>query len=449
MPLAFQRLALPWRERGQLARRRPPRWVRSGSATLWMLIWLPCLLALFVALVGVANLWLARVELENALEAAALAAVKQWGQAGGGDTLVPRHVAVAFAHSNAVRSLPVVIGDNYQAGSGPNQNKDCVLGMTPPRANLIFGAIDDSDPSHIVFNAGVLPSCALGTVLIDATANGSGNLAQDNAWGISFYNTPSTPPTLQITRVEIDLRAGGGNGSFTGSATLTDNAPQPAVRDNSGNSQPDLVGFTDPANQITFSYPSAGVLRIDFTPDLDPSGGTDPNGFAPGDRFRFGQDVTGVSSGSGANDGDGIGRDKAQVTVYFSLGGVPLPPVRGVMVDNTERSNDALNPAQVSSQTGTLIVHPARVPDLPAPPTSAPNNNGQSYVLLAGGGTTRKFGVRAQAIVPLTPLGGQPFVGTLANYANYCVQAKATAMYDCATGRVQLVRIHEFICPGP
>jgi hypothetical protein len=70
-------------------------------------------------------------------------------------------------------------------------------------------------------------------------------------------------------------------------------------------------------------------------------------------------------------------------------------------------------------------------------------------VLLAGGGTTRKFGVRAQAIVPLTPLGGQPFVGTLANYANYCVQAKATAMYDCATGRVQLVRIHEFICPGP
>ncbi|MCL6507990.1 MAG: hypothetical protein K6T59_13295 [Bryobacteraceae bacterium] len=53
-----------------------------------MLIWLPCLLALFVGLVGVANLWLARVELENALEAAALAAVKQWGEAGGGDTVV-------------------------------------------------------------------------------------------------------------------------------------------------------------------------------------------------------------------------------------------------------------------------------------------------------------------------------------------------------------------------
>ena len=425
--------------------RRRPKWKRAGSATLWMLIWLPCLLALFVGLVGVANLWLARVELENALEAAALAAVKQWGEAGGGDTWIPRQVGVAYAHANAVRSQPVIIGDNYQSGSGPNQNKDCVLGMTPPQANLIFGAIDDSDPSHIVFNAGIAPSCALGTVLIDATASGSGNLAQDNAWGISFYNTPSTPTILRITRVEIDLRAGGGGGSFTGPATLTDNAPQPAVQDSSMNSQPDLVGFTDPANQIAFSYPSPGVLRIDFTADTDPSGGTD-DGFAPGDRFRFGQDVTGVSSGSGANDGDGIGRDRTRVTVYFSLGGSPLPPVQGTMVDNTERSNDALNPAQISPITGTLIVHPARVPDLPAPPTSAPNNNGQSYLLLNGGGTNRKFGVRAQAIVPLTPLGGHPFVGSI---TNYCVQAKATAMYDCTTGRVQLVRIDQFICPGP
>lgn len=410
-----------------------------------MLIWLPCLLALFVALTGVANLWLARVELENAMEAAALAAVKHWGEAGGGDTLTPRQVGVAYAQANAVRSLPVTMGNNYDASSNPNQNKDCVLGMTPPRANLIFGAIDDTDPSHIVFNAGVMPSCAPGTVLIDATASGSGNLAQDNAWGISFYSTPSTPSNLQITRVEIDLRAGGGGGSFSGTATLTDNAPQPAVRDNSGNSQPDLVGFTDPANQITFSYPSPGVLRIDFAPDLNPSGGTDPNGFGPGDRIRFGQDVTGVSSGSGANDGDGIGRDGTRVTVYFSLAGMPLPPVQGVLVDNTEGSNDALDPAQVSPLTGTLIVHPARVPDLPTPPTSAPNNNGQSYVLLSGGGSG-KFGVRAQAIVPINPLGGHPFVGSV---ANFCVQAKATAIFDCATGRVRLVRIDEFICPGP
>src|SRR5947208_6071110 len=83
---------------------------RRGSATLWMVIWLPCLLVLFCVLVGVANLWLARIELENALEAAALAAVKQWGDAGGGDTQQPGEVGAAYALANAVRQKPVVIG---------------------------------------------------------------------------------------------------------------------------------------------------------------------------------------------------------------------------------------------------------------------------------------------------------------------------------------------------
>src|SRR5262245_34502687 len=86
---------------------------RRGSATLWLIIWLPCLLALFVTLVGVANLWLARVELENALESAALAAVKQWGDASGGNTLIPRQIGQAYAAANCVRKAPVVIGLNY------------------------------------------------------------------------------------------------------------------------------------------------------------------------------------------------------------------------------------------------------------------------------------------------------------------------------------------------
>jgi hypothetical protein len=300
----------------------------------------------------------------------------------------------------------------------------------------------------VIFNAGIAPGCASGTVLIDATASGSGNLAQDNAWGISFYNTPSTPPTLQITRVIIDLRGHGAGGSFSGPAVISDNSPQPAVQDGSGNSQPDLVGFTDPLAEILFSYPSTGKLQIDFLPDLDPLGGTDPNGFAPGDRFRFGQDVIDVSKGSGANDGDGIGRDGATVTVFFSLGGIPLPPLTGVVgtfLDNTDSKNDCLDPAIVSPLTGTLIVHPALIPDLPCPATSASNNNGQSYVLINSTGSG-KFGVRAQAIVPVQPLGFGSFLGTI---AEYCVQAKTTAEYDCATRRVTLIRVDTFICPGP
>jgi Flp pilus assembly protein TadG len=417
---------------------------RRGSATLWMVIWLPCLLALFVTLVGVSNLWLARVELENAVEAAALAAVKQWGDAGGGDTLIPRQSGVSYAAANSVRGDSLVIGTNYDAAALPNQNAECDVAMTPPTANLIFGAINDDDPDNVIFNAGIAPSCALGTVLFDVSAER--DLEADNAWGISFYNTSTTPPALRITRVIIDLRGSGGTGSFIGPAVITDNSPQPAVIDNSGNSQPDLVGFTDPTGQIIFSYPTAGQLQIDFLADINPPAVDD--GFAPGDRFRFGQDTTDVRSGNSQNDGDAIGRVGTTVAVFFSLGGIPLPPLTGVVgtfVDNTERKNDSLDPAIISPLTGTLILHPALVPDLPSPPTSSATNDGQSYVLINSTGSG-KFGVRAQAIVPITPLGGMPFVGTL---APQCVQAKATAEYDCLTRRVRLIRIDTFICPGP
>ena len=409
-----------------------------------MILWLPCLMALFCVLVGIANLWLSRIEVENALEAAALAAVKQWGDAGGGDTLVPRQVGVAYAQTNLVRSEPLVIETNYDPAGSGNRNAECDVGMLPPTGNLIFGAINDSDPDNTIFNAGVVPGCALGTVMLDASANGNGNLAQDNAWGISFYNTASTPASLRIERIQIDLRANGGTGSFTGPAIITDNSPQPAVDDGQGHSQPDLVGFTDPPNQIAFSYPAAGVLEIAFDPDFNPVGGTD-DGFAPGDRLRFGQQVSDVGSGNSRNDGDGIGNDQAVVTVFFSLGGVLLPPltgVTGVFVDNTDTNNPPMT-AIISPTTGTLIVNPAMVPDLPPPPANAAGNNGQSYVLVNSTGNG-KFGVRAQAMVPVQNVGFAPFLG---NITKYCVQAKATAEYDCVTRRVRLVRIDTFLCP--
>jgi Flp pilus assembly protein TadG len=134
---------------------------RRGSATLWMVMWLPCLMALFCVLVGVANLWLSRVELENAMEAAALAAVKEWGADPGAGTLPARSVGVAYAQANLVRGQGVTIDDNFNAG-GANENDQCVPQMSPPRGNLVFGSIDSSDPSNVVFAAGGNPSCGQG-----------------------------------------------------------------------------------------------------------------------------------------------------------------------------------------------------------------------------------------------------------------------------------------------
>jgi Flp pilus assembly protein TadG len=87
-------------------RRNLPRLAaRRGSATLWMLIWVPCLLVLLSVLLNVANLWLARVELETALEAAALAAVKEWGDSGGGETFPSRQVGMQYASANIIGAI--------------------------------------------------------------------------------------------------------------------------------------------------------------------------------------------------------------------------------------------------------------------------------------------------------------------------------------------------------
>jgi Flp pilus assembly protein TadG len=142
---------------------------RRGSATLWLIIWLPCLLTLFCVLVGVANLWLARIELENALEAAALAAAKEWGQAGGGDTQSAREAGVAFAAANMVRGNPVVLGTNYNSLNAPNDNdvgNPTGAAVNPPNGNLVFGAINDDDPDHVIFDASGTPSCAAAAALL-------------------------------------------------------------------------------------------------------------------------------------------------------------------------------------------------------------------------------------------------------------------------------------------
>jgi hypothetical protein len=414
------------------------RFRRCGWTTLWLVVWIPVLMALFCGLLAVANLWLARVELENTLESAALAAAKEWGDAGGGDTLLPREVGVQFAAANTVRGQHLALQSNYAGSGGCNQNLTCNL----DGGNLVFGAIDDSDPDHVVFNAATCPTCISGTVLLDASGSGGAGLAAENAWGISFHNGPDLPQGLRIDRIVIDLRASGGSGEFIGAEVLDPADPETSwiLRDQSGPLQSDLFGFSDIEAQTTFTNLGGGRLQIDFAPD-----GMADGGFEPGNRLRFGYEVDGVSSGSGQNDGDGIGRDSVGVTIFFSLGGQALPPITGQFVDETERMQDCLDTAVFNPLTESYAVTPARnpIPDLPCPPTSAAGNNGQSYVLIGAPGQ-RKFAVRVQAIAQV-PVMGLPFLGTI-NPA--CVQAKATAEYDCLTRRVRLVRVDEFICPG-
>jgi Flp pilus assembly protein TadG len=76
---------------------------------LWTLLFVVVLLTILYVVVQVAQLWLAREKLENAIEAAALAAAKQWGDTGGGTANVAAAQArgEAYATANTVNGVPL------------------------------------------------------------------------------------------------------------------------------------------------------------------------------------------------------------------------------------------------------------------------------------------------------------------------------------------------------
>ena len=422
---------------------------------------LPIYVFLFVGVVMIGNIWLARVELENALEAAALAAVKDWAEnpAYGGDTLIPRSVGVAYAGANTISGVPVDIRTNYDhagATGSANQNLLCYptkpdpdIGL-PPGGNLVFGAVTIDNPGtpdeYVEFDAGTRPSCGFGSVTFDVSGQGK-TLGTDNWWGVSFRPTQNLPDDIRIKSITYNLRAGNSTtGVFITSPTLSNNEhPHKVVDKNS--EQPDISGFTDlgtPADpgQIKFAIDPATpwLMTIKFSAARD---GTD-DGFGPCDRMRFGVSTNGVEPpGNSQNDGDAMGRAAIGVSVIFEVGGTELEPVYATFYDNLEKKKcleDVTEPV-----CGSMIVHPGGFPDVPCPPSSGNDNNGQSLAFLNGNGGNA-FGVRAQAIAPVV----NPFCGFCGlTLRPHYVTVRTTAIYDCVERRPRLIRVDEYICPGP
>jgi Flp pilus assembly protein TadG len=81
--------------------------------TIWTILCMPLLMTILFAVAEVAHLWRARVQLENAVEAAVLATVQEWGRRGGGHKHVGAALAAgqAFGEANTVHGVPVRLCD--------------------------------------------------------------------------------------------------------------------------------------------------------------------------------------------------------------------------------------------------------------------------------------------------------------------------------------------------
>jgi Flp pilus assembly protein TadG len=81
--------------------------------TLWTILAVPVVMTILCVVVEVGRLWQARSQLENALEAAALAAVQEWGQRGGkAEQVAAGEIAGnAYARANAIHGMPVDLED--------------------------------------------------------------------------------------------------------------------------------------------------------------------------------------------------------------------------------------------------------------------------------------------------------------------------------------------------
>lgn len=133
--------------RGPLTR-SPCRHTRSGAITLWMILVIPCLFAMLALLADVSRLWLARIELTNALEAAALSGVKTWAEEGNSpaNRSAARADALVAADANTVigqsasapaDAVPVTLDANENPGADPNDNDS-------PDGELVLGALVES-----------------------------------------------------------------------------------------------------------------------------------------------------------------------------------------------------------------------------------------------------------------------------------------------------------------
>jgi hypothetical protein len=431
---------------------------------VWLILAIPAVVTLLCVVAEVANLWLARTELTNSLEAAALGAVKQWGDSGGGDTLVPRQVGNAYASANTLNgvSVDLTIIDpllNRDPAEPCNQNA-CGDGV------LVFGGIVDDSP-EFVFDCCGTPSCGCGGIRVTALKGpdmgGGGGAAsteprqigifyEDGAAGVTIlsasFRLPGNPAVNLNQQPYWDGSGSAGRlpvvsdhdipdlhnlnngsptpyGSFPGNSTRDvrglDPDPRIPAGGNPESSEYRSPGnlppppFNNPNGDVLFTFEDLvptfidryRVLTIHFRPGTfqPPSDPLDPSTF---EFIRFGASMNGLNPPAfpGQNDADNMGITGVGITIRLSNG----------VICNGQFVDDGLD-----------------------------NNFSPSTLSGGGVGIVDAFAVRAHATYEVPSICCELFGIPIGPFE---VTACADALYDCATRSPRLYHLEDenFLC---
>jgi len=376
---------------------------------MWVLAAGPAFLTMLCFVLEIGNLWLARGELETALEAAALAAVKEWKETN--STALARDHAVVYAAANTVAGSPVIL-DRNDGGGGANDNLAC-------DGDIVLGEITGEGCEGYIFDADSTPGGACGAIVsltIDVLTrvDTKNDVSNDiRSWSISGF--ASSDPNLIIQSVTFLV------------ATVPPQDLEPPYFDLRSPPNGVCSNATPVGNDKNFGIGTivtqTGLSGYTFSPDCPDDTtsqsfqitftGLGANAFQPGDSFQWGVDTDGV--GPDPLPGDNEYADRGgdfggtTVTVNFGLSGSgPLASLTGIMLQ------DPADPVHHSY----LIFN--------------------NVELQCG-----NYGVRTRRVFEVTPICQSLFGVPIGPFA---VSAQVEAMCEAPGGFPKLVRISQFLC---
>lgn len=386
-----------------------PHQNRRGIAILWLILWGAMFLTFFCVVLEIATMWQAHVEVNDAFDAAALAAVRDWGVSGTNSTQISRNVGVAYTVANPILGVPFTPTTNFTNPTPGNPN-----GNASNTGNFVFGAIDGiTDP--ITFNGNADASCAAGDVTIRITDNSNGGAADPSTIRLSFDSGANL--AIDSVAFTLPLRTGGPANSqaFFASGLAPPSAPQVSTVAGTFSGLNVLPANPGP----NWNCPNGSDVCFDFLTPINTGFRTVRINFtgAGADRFLAGDFITfGVSTNN------------------LSPPGYTPPPNPnsvgnawghfGVIAEVTFRNT-------ITNTTSTASAVFVNV---------SPASNISEATLSGGSGGFPA--VIAQGTVPT-----QGFCSALFGINIFNVTSKSIAYYDCSTGEAALVSVDSIIFP--